>query len=433
MILQNASILHADGRFEKKRNIHIEGGKICKIMLESEEKQLAALEETEEIIDCSHYVISPGLINMHTHAAMNIFKGIAEDVSSNRWFNEIIWPYESKMQEEDAYIGTRLAIAEMIQAGVTTFADHYFYEKAVYQAVEETGIRSVIAPTLFGSAPSFENRFSEVVSFMERKKGRNERVELRMGPHAPYTCPGETLRCVIQEAKKLGVGIHLHVSENAPQVEKCIAETGKTPFGVIEEAGGFDVPCLVAHGSYIRKEDLIYLKADTWFATCPKTYMKLASGIGNLYQYRKQIQFSFGSDGAASSNTLNPLEEAQLFALIGKYYFGNCEEYTNKEIWRALMDGHKAFGFHSGQIAEGWNADLIIWDLEKVNTYPVYDPICSILYSADTTNVCYTMVDGMFLKKKGKILLDTEGDRKKAKESQKNLLARGKGKAIVVY
>ncbi|MFA9376016.1 MAG: amidohydrolase [Lachnotalea sp.] len=450
IVLKNATILHADATVMKHKNIFIENGIISKIEDSNQEIQREQCSDTllnskenlgnpcehnceQEVIDCTHFVITPGIVNMHTHAAMSLFKGIAEDVSSDRWFNEIIWPYESKVDEHDVYIGTKLAIAEMIDCGVTTFSDHYFFEDAVYKAVEEAGIRAVIAPTLFGSAANFEERIDNTVSFIKEKKGKSDRIELRMGPHAPYTCPTPTLQRIIEEAKRLGVGIHLHVSENVPQVEKCIRENKKTPFGMIDEAGGFDIPCLVAHGSYIREEDLKYLKEDTWFATCPKTYMKLSSGTGNLYQLRSQLQYSFGTDGAASSNSLNPLEQARLFALIGKYQFDNCEDYTNKEIWQALMRGHKAFGFHSGQIQEGWNADLVIWDLKRANTYPVYNPVTSILYSADSTNVHDTMVGGTFLKRNGELVLDLTQLYKEANELKKEMLKRGKGKANVVY
>lgn len=434
IVLKNASILHANGKQAKNHDIFIEDGKIIKIDSTNQSKEPSYNKGMKwEIIDCTHLWITPGLVNMHTHAAMNILKGIAEDVSSKRWFNEIIWPYESKICSKDVYFGTLLAIAEMVDYGVTTFSDHYFFEEAVYQAVRECGIRAVIAPTIFGSAPSFEERLDQTVSFIRENSDKDSRIKFLLGPHAPYTCPGETLKKIIDKSKELNIGIHLHVSENIPQVEQCIRENGKTPFGVISRAGGLEGPCVIAHGSYIQDEDLRYLKEDTWFATCPKTYMKLASGVGNLYRLRNHIKYSFGSDGAASSNTLNPLEQARLFAMIGKNYFHNCEEYKNLEIWQALMRGHQAFGFQSGQIKEGWNADLVIWDLERVNTYPVYDPIASILYSADSTNVRYTMVDGSFLKKDGAVIFRTDSWMDEVLQLKEAILKRGKGNADIIY
>lgn len=133
-----------------------------------------------------------------------------------------------------------------------------------------------------------------------------------MGPHANYTCPSPTLKEIIDVAKELDLPIHLHVSEEDVQVEKARKETGMTPFGILHEAGGFDCKVLIGHGLWIEEDDLKYLRDDTWFAFCPKTYMKLASGKGGFFDHYKKLNYGFGTDGAASSNTLNPMEQARL-------------------------------------------------------------------------------------------------------------------------
>lgn len=430
ILLKDASLLNEQAECIRHQNVYIRDGKIIKIA----DKDLdRGLTRPEEIIECGNYYVSPGLANLHVHTAMNIFKGIAEDVTADAWFNEKIWPYESKMTDEDVYIGTLLGIAEMLNNGVTVFADHYFGEEQVLKAVKETGIRGDLAPTVFGAAPDFPERLEQVSRFISAHREDSGRVAFHMGPHADYTCPGDSLGKIIDAAKALALPVHLHIAEEQGQVERSKAETGLTPFGVLQRAGGFDCKVLIAHGLWIGEEDLPFLKEDTWFAFCPKTYMKLASGRGGFFDHCKKLNYGFGTDGAASSNTLNPVEQARLFGLLGKYQDLNSAAYTAAEIWQHLMAGHKAFPFGSGRLAEGAPADLVIWDLRQLDTFPFYDPISGILYSSNSQNVKYTMVDGEFLKYDGRLKTDTKGLIEEAVRRQKALLARGRGKAEITY
>ena len=430
ILLKNAGLLDEEANCILNQNVYVQEGKILKILPAAEDTESIHADET---IDCSKYYVSPGLANLHTHTAMNIFKGIAEDVTADAWFNEMIWPYESKMTDEDIYVGTLMGIAEMINNGVTVFADHYFGEEQVLKAVKETGIRGDLAPTLFGMTPDFHERLAQVKAFIQEHRNDSDRISFHMGPHANYTCPSPTLKEIIDVAKELNLPIHLHVSEEDVQVEKAREETGLTPFGILYEAGGFDCKVLIGHGLWIEEEDLKYLRDDTWFAFCPKTYMKLASGQGGFFDYYKQLNYGFGTDGAASSNTLNPVEQARLFGLMGKYQERNSAAYTATEIWQHLMASHQAFSFGSGRLKEGAPADLVIWDLYQPDTFPFYSPISAILYSSNSQNVKYTMVAGEFLKYNGKLKIDTKTLMQEAVRLQKALLERGKGKAQVAY
>ena len=430
VLLKNAELLDEEANCILNQNVYVQEGKILKILPAAEDTESIHADET---IDCSKYYVSPGLANLHTHTAMNIFKGIAEDVTADAWFNEMIWPYESKMTDEDIYVGTLMGIAEMINNGVTVFADHYFGEEQVLKAVKETGIRGDLAPTLFGMTPDFHERLAQVKAFIQEHRNDSDRISFHMGPHANYTCPSPTLKEIIDAAKELNLPIHLHVSEEDVQVEKAREETGLTPFGILYEAGGFDCKVLIGHGLWIEEEDLKYLRDDTWFAFCPKTYMKLASGKGGFFDYYKQLNYGFGTDGAASSNTLNPVEQARLFGLMGKYQERNSAAYTATEIWQHLMASHQAFPFGSGRLKEGAPADLVIWDLYQPDTFPFYSPISAILYSSNSQNVKCTMVAGEFLKYNGKLKIDTKTLMQEAVRLQKALLERGKGKAQVAY
>ncbi len=429
-LLRNATIINNDCSLDKNNDVYIENGKIVKIV---SSRYNALISDDYEIIDCSDYYVSPSFVNLHSHAAMNIFKGIAEDVTIDDWFNKEIFPYESKLTESDVYYGVKLAILEMLDNGVTAFADHYFSQNSVLQAVLDSKIRADIAPTIFGLAPNYKEQLEEAKKFIIKNRNISNRVSFKLGPHAPYTCPNPILTEIVDAAKELKVGIHIHVSETKEQVDISYKETSKSPFVALHESGGFDIDTIVAHGLWVQEDDLKFINNKTYFAFCPKTYMKLAMGEGNIYKLKNKINYSFGTDGGASSNTLSPLEQARLFALNGKFLENNSEEYRIKDIWKSLMNGHNAFKFNTGKIAVGYDADLIIWNLKKPNTYPVYNPVASILYSSNSNNVLYTMVEGEFLKYDGKLMLNDKEVLNKITEIQAELLERGKGNKIVEY
>ncbi len=432
-LFKDVSVLTEQAEQLQHQDVWIKDGRIAVLSQTGTYRPGSPEEEAAEVIDGRGMFLSPGIPNLHAHAAMNIFKGIAEDVSADAWFNEMIWPYESKMTGEDAYVGTLLGISEMINNGVTAFADHYFYEEEVLQAVRETGIRGDLAPTIFGMTPDYKERLDKVTEFIQNHRGDSDRVAFHMGPHAGYTCPDPTLGEIVDRAKSLKLPIHLHVSEEEAQVVKAKELSGRTPFQVLYDAGGFDCKVLIAHGLWVEEEDLKYLKEDTWFAFCPKTYLKLASGQGGFYRYHSRLHYGFGTDGAASSNTLNPVEQARLLALLGKYQDMDAAAYDAAEVWRHLMGGHEALGFGSGKLQVGALADLVLWDLKTPDTYPYYSPITAILYSSNSENVRYTMVGGEFLKYDGRLSMDVKALYERSAELQRALLARGKGRAKMFY
>lgn len=428
ILLKNGRIIDESGNVHEVSDMLISDGKIEKISSFSQKDF-----SDYETVDCSNLYITPGFVNLHSHSPMSIMKGIAEDISIDRWFNEKIFPYESKLEAEDVYWGAMLASLEMIDCGVTAFADHYFNQESVYKAVLDSGIRADIAPTIFGLADDYKNQLESAVNFVEKYKNANSRIHLRLGPHAPYTCPGEKLTEIVNSAKNLGVGIHLHVSETLDQVQDSIKLTGKTPMQVLYESGGFDVDVIIAHGLWTTRDDLKYVNENAHFSFCPKTYLKLSMGNGNIYELKDNLNYSFGTDGAASSNTLNPLEQARIFALNGKNATNDAENFTTAEIWNNLMNGHNALKFNTGRIKEGCEADLIFWNLNKVNTFPVFDPLTSIIYSSNPENIVHTMVQGEFLKYDGKLMKDTEAVLKNVQRVKDRILLRGTGKSKVSY
>lgn len=430
IMLHNATVITHTGECVSHRDIYIEGGRIAAIR-----ESGAPLPDSvpTDTVDCSSYFVSPGLVNLHAHTAMNIFKGIAEDVSAESWFNDMIWPYESRMTDRDIYTGTLLGIAEMLNNGVTAVADHYFGEEQVLRAAKDTGIRMDIAPTVFGMAPDYRDRLTQVSEFIREHQADSPRIALRFGPHSDYTCPGETLHEIVDAARRMRLPIHLHLSETKLQVAQSFERTGRTPFQRLHDAGGFDLPVLVAHGLWVTEDDLSLINDDTWFAFCPKTYLRLASGRGGFFDYSDRLHYGFGTDGAASSGDINALEQARMFAMLEKFERDDATLRPALEVWQRLMAGHAVFGAGTGKIEENAPADLAIWDLQTPDTMAYYHPVSAILYAANSANVRYTMVEGEFLKYDGRLKMDFAEVAREAMALQRELLARGKGRAKVYY
>ncbi|WRS28690.1 amidohydrolase family protein [Oscillospiraceae bacterium MB08-C2-2] len=382
-----------------------------------------------ELVDCHGMVLSPGLPNLHTHSPMHMLRGLAEDVAIEDWFNQQIWPYESKITEEDIYWGSMMACAEMIDNGVTAFADHYFSAQTIVKAAIRSGLRLDLAVTAFGL--DVEKDIADTLALREQYQN-SQTVNIRFGPHSPYLVAPDSLRKLTDAAKAAGTGIHIHASETELQEQQSIEKYGKRHFQIIAEAGGFDVPCIIAHGLWANEDDFQLVGRETFVAACPKTYLKLGAGKGLLWENWKAKNLCIGTDGAASSNSVRPLEQAQYFALCGKWE-GRAADFRAEDIWRMLMNGHNALPFGTGKIAEGAPADLVVWNLNAPATGPVYSPIASILYSAGAQQVVHTMVAGKFLKKDGQVLLDMDELCTNASRCAKDLYERGKGEAIVHF
>ncbi len=459
LVLANANVIRADGSIQTGCDVVVRNGVIEEV-LNREERDLSCSDRsvnTWEVCDCTDCFVTPGLVNLHTHSPMTILRGIAEDVNVEEWFNRRIWPFESTLTEKDVYIGAMLGIYEMIDCGTTAFCDHYFFADKIASAAFESGIRADIAPTVFGMVPNWHEALDEASLLIENINHKwGSLVKMRIGPHAPYTCSPSVLEACAERAVELNVGIHIHVSETEKQIKDSITQYGKTPFAILKESGVLDVPCIIGHGIWIQAEELSYVGDDAVFAVCPKTYLKLSSGFGNLYRFQwerlakdearrldqgnyevsgessclgrleEPLKIGVGTDGAASSNTLNPLEQVRLYGLLAKDHLGDASAYPLKSLWQMLMNGHLALSANTGDVAPGYAADLVVWDLDMVHTWPVYDPLASILYSADARNVRHVLVEGHFKKRDGKVLVcNVEELLKESQDIRDRLLTEG--------
>lgn len=370
---------------------------------------LPAEWKADTVIDASHMVALPGFINAHTHAAMTLLRSYADDLPLMLWLQDKIWPLEAKLEEEDVYWATKLCIAEMLLSGTTTFADMYFYMNAVARAVEESGIRACLSRGMMGEGENAQLALDESSALIASWHGKaNGRIITMLGPHAPYTCSPSYLEKVMALAEKNKVGIHIHLAETAEELTNIKARYGKTPIALMDEIGLFSFQTLAAHCVHVTDEDIQILKAQkVGVAHNPESNMKLASGISPVpTMLQRGIPVALGTDGAASNNNLDMLEEMRSAALLHKV---NQLDPTVIASYQALematKHGSIALGLQDkvGMLKPGMLADLILFDFDKPHLYPRHDVLAHLVYAAQSSDIDTVIVDGHILVRAGQI------------------------------
>lgn len=308
----------------------------------------------DEIIDARNHVALPGFFNTHTHAAMTLLRGSAEDLPLERWFNEGIWRTESALQEEDVYWGSALAACEMIRSGTIGFSDHYFWMHHVARVVQESGMKAMLAWCVFGSdfAPEMGPTTLELTGdfVAEFQNSAGGRVKTMLGPHSPYISTERSLQRSADLARKLGVGCHIHVSESPGQVANSYRQYGKSPVAYLNDLGMFDFPSIAAHAIYVNDDDIEILRAKkVRVAACPKTHAKLAMKTTRIVDLmRAGVPVALGTDGAASNNDLDMLQVMRLAALLQKHDTGDATVLPSMEALKlATRYGAHALGFNN--------------------------------------------------------------------------------------
>lgn len=398
----------ASGRVLEHADLAISGCRIAEIAP-------TGTLDAEQILEGRGKVAMPGLINCHAHSAMVLFRGVAEDVDVNAWFNDYIWRYETNLTPDDVYWGMKLAAIEMIEAGITTVADHYFFADEIAKACLETGLRAHLAPTIFEPedgdvTPALEMARAFVSRYQNQGKRTDNhantgddsgRLKVWLGPHSPYLCSSDTLTAVRDLAQELGVGIHLHVSETASQVAMSLDKHGMTPVAYLEQLQLLDVPVLVAHATHATLADIdILAKYVAGVAHCPKTFLKLASGIALVTDMLERgVPVGLGTDGAASNNTLDILEQARLMAMLQKHERQDATILGRRQALEVATSGAaKVLGEPDlGSLQVGKLADIILLDLEAAHMQPLHDLEAALLYAASARDVRSVFIHGDLL------------------------------------
>ena len=403
LLIKNVQALVADGSVQTV-DIAIENEKIIKI------GQISENWQADEIINGQYKFAIPGFVNAHTHAEMTLLRSYADDMNLMDWLQNKIWPIEAKMSDEDIYWGTMLAIAEMVKSGTTTFADMYASMEEVAAAVEETGIRAVLSRGMIGVAPTGEKALVEAADLFKNYHNKADgRITVMLGPHAPYTCPPEYLETVVAISKDLKAEIHIHLAETLFEVGECQKQYGKSPIELMEATGILQRGVLAAHCVHLSDNDISLMKKyNVRVAHNPGSNMKLASGIAPVHKMLQAgLCVGLGTDGASSNNNLDMLEELRLATLLHKVNTLDPLVVPAYEgVLMATKYGAEAVGLKDtvGILAEGYKADITLFDTNNLWWTPQNDKISLLAYSANSSQVDTVIVNGKILMNKGQLL-----------------------------
>ncbi|OGP69477.1 MAG: S-adenosylhomocysteine deaminase [Deltaproteobacteria bacterium RBG_13_58_19] len=358
-----------------------------------------------QVLDYPHGLILPGLINAHTHAAMALFRGLADDLPLEEWLNGYIFPAERKIDGDFVYWGTKLAVAEMLLSGTTTFCDMYLFADAVARAAVETGIRAVIGEVLYDfpspnyGPPADGLRFSEELCLAWQG---HPRVRVAIQPHAVYTCSPDLLQKCGDLAARYQVPLIIHLSETRKEVADCLARYGATPVGHLHNLGLLRGNLVADHAVALTPEDMELLAAHgVGVAHCPESNMKLASGIAPVAALLKQgVAVGLGTDGCASNNNLDLLQELDTAAKLQKVHNLDPTSLSAPAALALATRGSArvlGLGREVGALTPGRKADLAVVDLDQPHLTPVYNPYSQLVYAATGADVQTVMVHGRVL------------------------------------
>ncbi len=355
----------------------------------------------KEVIDGSDMAIFPSFINSHTHAAMTLLRGYADDLELHTWLQDHIWPFESQLTFDDIYIGAKLACLEMIKTGTTFFCDMYWYLPATLKAVSEMGIRAALSSVFIdfndpGKAKDFRARTRKFF----REKQDHERIMFTLGPHAVYTVSKDSLAWISDFAAENELLIHIHVAETRKEVDDCLKAHEMRPVEYLESMGFLGPNVISCHTIWVNEHEMdILARRDVKVVHNPVSNMKLGSGIFPFREMNKRgICLGLGTDGCSSNNNLDMLEEMKIAALQAKLHDYDPTLFTaNQAMECATLGGARIFGLNMGKIAEGMLADCILVNLNHYSLLPRHDLISNLVYSASSESIDTTICNGRIL------------------------------------
>lgn len=405
----------------KITNIYIEGDRIVYI---GPEKRKAGLT-----ICGRHKVALPTFANCHTHAAMTLFRGYADDMPLQPWLREKIWPLEAKLTEEDVYWGAKLACLEMIRSGTTLFNDMYWHYDGTARAVEEMGIRAVLSSVLIdlGDAERRKKQQETLSELYQTSQKYCSRIQFAVAPHAIYTVSPEALRWAAKFAEQKNLLVHLHLSETQQEVKECYAQHHMWPVEYLKSLGVLSHRVIAVHAVWLQDKELDILRDyKVRLVHNPVSNMKLA--VGEAFRYgairQREIPIGIGTDGCASNNNLDMFEQIKFASLLQKWKHHDPTAMPCAEAWEmATRAGHEILGVDAGVIAEGKLADLMLVELQHPLMTPHHNVTSNLVYSANSSVVDTVICDGKVLMQHHEVLGEEE-ILQKAGEVAKQLVQR---------
>lgn len=400
----------------ENHSIAVHAGKILSLLPSSEAKIKYSAETT---VDLQSHLLIPGLINSHTHAAMNLLRGYADDLPLHEWLNHKIWPAEARWLSE-AFVedGTLLAIAEMLRGGITAFNDMYLYPDVAARCAQQTGIRAGIGLVVLDFPTAWAKDADEYLH-----KGLTLADEIRheallhatLAPHAPYTVNEKMLKHIAVLANELELPIHIHLQETEQEITDSLATHDCRPLAHLESLGLVGPALQAVHMTQVNDDEIKLLQErHAHIIHCPESNMKLASGacpVAKLID--NNVNVALGTDGAASNDDLDMFGEMRTAALLGKHVASDASQLKAEEVLRmATINGAKALGIEdqTGSLESGKSADIVAIELNSIETRPLYNPVSQLVYSCSRNDVTDVWVAGKQLLHNRKLTTLDESD-----------------------
>ncbi len=381
-------------------SVAVHEGDIVDVLPQDDANKKYRATDTANLED---HALIPGLVNGHTHAAMSLFRGLADDLPLMDWLNHHIWPAEQQwMGPEFVHDGTALSIAEMIKTGTTCFNDMYFFADETARVCEQAGMRAVLGmividfPSVW--AANIDEYFSKGLQLHDELRS-NELLSTAFAPHAPYSVADEALQKIATLAEELDVPVHMHVHETAHEVSEALEKNGVRPLQRLHRLGLISPRLLAVHMTQLQEQEISLLSENgAHVLHCPESNMKLASGFCPVTGLlSKDINVAIGTDGAASNNDLNMLGEMRSAALLAK---GISQDATalpaHTALKMATLNGARALGLeqHIGSLVVGKAADIVAIDMQHVSCQPVYNPVSQLVYACPAQQVSDVWIAG---------------------------------------
>ena len=428
VVIKNGTVLTMDpeDRLFEKGIVGVKEDTI-KLVGEMGQEQISG----KKVIDAHGGIVLPGLINGHTHAAMSLFRGLADDLPLMDWLNKYIFPVESRMDGDFVYVGTLLACAEMILSGTTTFCDMYLFEDDVAKAAKKAEMRCLVGEVLYDfDSPNYgkiENGFNYTISLIEKWRD-DPLVSIAVEPHSLFTCSPDLLQRANELALEYKVPLITHLAETLNELKDVKDRYDRTPVEHLQALGLLGPHLIADHCVHLQEEEIeVLVKAGVKAVHNPESNMKLASGIAPIPEMlRKNMIVGLGTDGCASNNNLDLFTEMDMAAKVHKLNTMDTTVMDAMTVLRmATIEGAKAIGMEAitGSLEEGKKADIIVVDAKKPHLTPMYNPYSHLVYAARGNDVVHAMINGKLVMEGRKLLnLDLDEILEKAREKSKDVL-----------